>query len=136
MKKTINYELAKKLCEICYVRNIPMPPSSHQFLWHRYNDEDARVYLLPTETGENPKVPENVFFPAYTVDELLNWLPNTLFNNQYTKALIFSPNEKMWVAQYSSIDLGLEPLHGESSKEMCFAVGKLAVWCIESEFMI
>ncbi len=67
---TIDLELAKELQSVCKEKGITMPES----YFSHYEDNSGYSYI----TLEREKVRDRFVAPAYTLDELLEWLPKTI----------------------------------------------------------
>lgn len=81
--KTISLELAKELQQICKEKNITMPES--ELVWMPYKDivvgrkGTHRHYFNPAFISENYRdLIKDDWHKAYTLDELLEWLPKKI----------------------------------------------------------
>lgn len=88
--KTIDLELAKELQQICKEKGITMPES--ELVWMPYKDivvgrkGTHRHYFNPAFISENYRdIIKDDWHKAYTLDELLEWLPHRIKHEEHKK---------------------------------------------------
>jgi len=114
---TLSLELAKELQQICKEKNIPMPES--RFYWH-YNA--FCHYVVVENCSPFPKS-----LPAYTLDELLEWLPEYIYEGLTYELLRFKKKENGYDAYYEYNS----QFNCYSDPNPCDACGKLLIWLLK-----
>ncbi len=128
---TLSLELAKELQEVCESKGITMPES--EFNWKQ--DSKRKSYV----TNWDNLLKDLVIAPAYTLDELLEWLPGRIEirNNTYINDFYKQDWDKdvpvMYNALYATIsDVVLMDF---TDPNPCDACGKLLIWLIKENLL-
>jgi hypothetical protein len=131
--KTIDLDLAQELQSVCKEKNIEIPESAHRWVyigtkWYLYTGQE----FLETQI-RNSDV-ELIATNAYTLDELLEWLPNKIEKGTttYFKTLLHNYN-KEYLAYYDDSNCGYIPSTSffQFDPNPANAACKLLIWLIK-----
>ena len=132
--KTLSLPLAKELTELCKSKGITMPES--YWAWVK---GDRRALLVP---WNNPAIDyKEVIANAYTLDELMDWLPTSVYKlfpsgKGVVSLLVLNKADDGYGALYEfPRDSYYEALAEFTEDNPCDAVGKLLMRCIKEGYV-
>jgi hypothetical protein len=130
--KTIDLELAKELQSVCKEKGITMPESEFQFGEDRFGLGVHRDYVLLKSPIRNPQEGWLVY-PAYTLDELLGWLPKEIITKSNLIAeLRIGYRKNVFGCWYEYADNDRTILYsGEIVDSLC----RLLIWTIKEGYL-
>ena len=134
---TLSLELSKELQSVCKEKNIEMHES--YFYWWKDCQEAHKgnppVFEISHEQPDHGWQP---IAPAYTLDELLEWLPNKIEKGTatYFKTLMHNYN-KEYLAYYDDGNCGWIPSSSffQFDPNPCDACGKLLIWLVKEGYV-
>jgi hypothetical protein len=130
--KTLSLELSRELTELCKSKGITMPESYFCYF------ESMQTHAVKIGLAKNKMFP---IAPAYTLDELMDWLPSSVYKlypsgKGVVSLLILNKADDGYGALYEfPRDSYYEALAEFTEDNPCDAVGKLLMWCIKEGYL-
>ena len=134
---TIDLELAQELQSVCKEKGIELP--DHYWGWFYQEITESNI-LLPMFTNTLSEY----LAPAYTLDELLEWLPEYIQIDDgddkndfdvYYRGLNWSIDPDGWVAEYKAYMYHSNSYITEFDPNPANAACKLLIWLIKKGFI-
>ena len=124
---TLSLELSKELQSVCKEKHIEMPESYLSYFYQEITESVVRMATHIITLSE-------YLAPAYTLDELLEWLPKHIEQDGrvYEKTLLFSYIQNQYEASYLH---GMHLMVYHYDPNPCDACGKLLIWLIKENLL-
>jgi ABC-type glycerol-3-phosphate transport system substrate-binding protein len=133
--KTIDLELAKELQSLCKEKNLTMPDG---YNWWIKNKGNKDIYTFPVQYIHPAECLE-ILAPAYTLDEILEWLPKYIQIDDddendfdvYYRGLNWSIDPDGWIAEYQAYMYHSKSYCAEFDPNPANAACKLLIYLIK-----
>lgn len=119
---TINLELAKELQSLCKEKNLTMPDG---YNWWIKNKGNKDIYTFPVQYIHPAECLE-ILAPAFTLDELLDWLPPSIYTERLRLLNLDKGNDGYGIGYGYEFDSGM--FVEENPANAC---AKLLIWLIK-----
>ena len=125
--KTVSFDLSRELSEIAKEKGVKLP-ESYFYWWKDCQEAHSNLpddfYLAHEENNPPDKIVSN----AYSMDELLEWMPKSIRNNNYLR-IEWDWINKIWCSKSLDCfdDLFIFTTDSSPADTLC----KLAIWLIK-----